>query len=175
MKKNWMELLNETTQLQKLMETNEMSARFGLVLTEEDAKLMVVERKGTLKEERRVEFGGGITPKLIEAFCDSSYISQDNYVETLLRLQEIFYRYKNEMTDEITDDELIHFMREQFESVCSGDLDYLAGTCLEIFAQAVRAGYQEYHVTDGYGNFEEFDIAQRWDHELYMQALQDLF
>ena len=71
-------------------------------------------------------------------FCDSSFLSQNNYVETLIRLQEIFYLYKNEMQDEITDDELIHFMREQFEAVCYGDLDYLEGTCyLSVGAEQV--------------------------------------
>lgn len=50
--------------------------------------------------------------------------------------------YKNEMQDEITDEELLNFMKEQFETVCYGDLDYLEGTCLDIFAQAIRAGYR---------------------------------
>ena len=40
------------------------------------------------------------------------------------------------MLDEISDEELLQFMQEQFDSVCFGDLDYLEGTCLEIFAQA---------------------------------------
>ena len=41
--------------------------------------------------------------------------------------------YKNEMQDEISDEELLHFMKEQFETVCFGDLDYLTGTCLPFF------------------------------------------
>ena len=52
-----------------------------------------------------------------------------NYVETLVRLQEIFYLYKNEVQDNLTDDELLHLMKEQFEFLCFGDLDYLEGTC----------------------------------------------
>ncbi|MDE7051319.1 MAG: hypothetical protein K2O92_00190, partial [Lachnospiraceae bacterium] len=97
-----------------------------------------------------------------------------NYVETLVRLQEIFYLYKNEMQDGITDNELINFMKEQFETVCYGDLDYLEGTCLDIFAQAARAGYRGYQKTQGYGGFEEFDIVKRWDKELYLEALREL-
>lgn len=78
------------------------------------------------------------------------------------------------MQDEITDDELIQFMREQFETVCYGDLDYLEGTCLDIFAQAVRAGYRGYQKTQGHGEFEKFDIVQRWDKELYLETLREL-
>ena len=83
--------------------------------------------------------------------------------------------YKNEMQDEITDDELLHFMKEQFETICYGDLDYLESTCLENFSQAVRAGYRGYQKTGGRGEYEQFDAVTRWDRELYMAALMDLF
>ena len=107
-------------------------------------------------------------------FCDCPYLNQEHYVETLVRLQDIFYLYKNEMLDEITDDELLNFMREQYETVCFGDLDYLEGTCLDIFAQAIRAGYRGYRVTDGRSEYGQFDEVKRWDYELYLEALQDL-
>ena len=42
------------------------------------------------------------------------------------------------MEDEITDDELLHLMKEQFELICFGDLEYLESTCLANFSQAVR-------------------------------------
>jgi hypothetical protein len=42
-----------------------------------------------------VEFGRGITKMLIEAFCDSPYIYQDNYEMTILELLESFYYFKN--------------------------------------------------------------------------------
>lgn len=96
--------------------------------------------------------------KIIYAFCDSAYVTQENYCDTLLRLQEIFYLYKNEMLDEITDDELLAFMAEQFEDVCFGDLDYLEGTCLDIFAQAIRAGYSGYRASEGRGNLSNLTL-----------------
>ena len=91
MDKNWVVLLQQKNQLDKVMETNQVTERFGLVLSEQDAKLVVEERSHTLKEQKRVEFGAGITEKLIYEFCDSAYINQNNYVETIIRLQEIFY------------------------------------------------------------------------------------
>ena len=48
--------------------------------------------------------------KLIEAFCDSPYIMQSNYEETLEELQDIFYFFKGEAMEQISDDELIEFM-----------------------------------------------------------------
>lgn len=174
MEKNWMMLLQQQNQLAGVMETNQKTETFGLVLTEEDARLIVAERNHALKEQRRIELGEGIAPRIIYEFCDSDFLDQSHYVETIIRLQEIFYLYKNEMMDEITDDELLHFMREQFDQVCFGDLDYLEGTCLDVFAQAVRAGYEGFRSTEGRGEYGKFDEVKRWDYELYLEALRDL-
>lgn len=70
-----------------------------------------------MREQQRVEFGESILPKLIDTFYDSPYISQSSYSDTCIRLQEIFYLYKNETMDEMTDDELLEFMKEQFDTV----------------------------------------------------------
>ena len=170
---NWLALL-ERTQIQKVMESNQYTEQYGLTLSEQDAEILAQERKSTLLEQKRVEFGESILPRIIYEFCDSAFISQSNYVESLTRLQEIFFLYKNEMLDEISDEELLNFMKEQFETVCFGDFDYLEGTCLDIFAQAVRAGYRGYQQTGGRGEYAEFDEVLRWDRELYLEVLRDL-
>ncbi len=175
MDKDWIVLLQQKNQLEKVIETNKATEQFGLVLNEQDAKLILEERKDTLQKQKRVEFGEGIVPKIIYEFCDSDYIDQNNYVDTIIRLQEIFYLYKNEMQDEITDDELLHLMKEQFELICFGDLDYLEGTCLANFAQAIRAGYDGYKNSDGYGEYSKFDEQERWDYELYLETLKELW
>lgn len=174
MDKELISILQNQNQLGKVIETNHVAEKFGLVLTKQDAELILAERNHVLREQKRVEFGESAVPKIIYEFCDSDYISQSNYVGTILRLQEIFYLFKNEMQDEITDSELLHFMKEQFETVCFGDLDYLSGTCLANFAQAVRAGYRGYQGTDGYGEYVRLDEVTRWDHELYYETLKDL-
>lgn len=167
-------LLQQQNQLDKVMKTNDAAEQFGLALTEQDAKLILEERKGALKEQKRVEFGEGIAAKIIYEFCDSNYIDQSNYVDTVIRLQSIFYLYKNEMQDEVTDDELLHLMKEQFELICFGDLDYLENTCLANFAQAIRAGYDGYKSSDGHGEYSRFDEVKRWDYELCLETLKEL-
>lgn len=173
--KNWMELFNgEAKSLKEIRTANEYTEKFGLVLSEEDAKALISEKKECLKEQRRVEFKESILSKIIYKFCDSPYVQQSDYKETLGRLQEIFFLYKNEMMDEITDDELLNFMREQFDEVCFGDLDYLESTCLDLFAQAIRAGYGGFRSSEGCGEFSQFDITPRWDRELYLETLREL-
>ena len=136
--KNWLQQLSEKNEITAVLNTNQYTERFGLVLSEEEAKLLVQERFESLKEQQRVEFGKGILDKLIYTFCDSAYIFQDNYVDAITRLQEIFYLYKNESMDELTDDELIDYMKDAFENECQGSLDYLEDTCLELFAREIR-------------------------------------
>lgn len=151
MDSNWLDVLQSRNQLARVIETNQYTERFGLTLSQQDAQLILDNRKTALHEQRRVEFGEGIVPKIIFEFCDSDFIDQSNYVDTIIRLQEIFYLYKNEMNDEITDDELLHLMKEQYEMQCHGDLDYLESTCLSDFARVIRAGYGDLRNFSGGG------------------------
>ena len=89
-------------------------------------------------------------------------------------LQDIFFLYKNESDDLVSDDELLTFMQEQFEGVCFGDLDYLETTCLQRFCTAVRAGYRGYRKSGGHSEYSLFDEEPRWDKELYMKVLREL-
>ncbi len=126
-------------QLQKVVSCNQYSEKFGVRLTEEEAKVLLLARKDSLKEQERIEFGDSILPKIIFAFCDSPFIYQDNYVTTLEALQDIFYLYKNESLDELTDDELLECMKEHFDGDCQGSLEYLEDTSLERFARKQRS------------------------------------
>ncbi|SHK09562.1 hypothetical protein SAMN02745136_01671 [Anaerocolumna jejuensis DSM 15929] len=170
-----MQLKKQEEEIRSLVAVNEKTESFGLTLSYEDAKELVVMRNDSLKSSQRIEFGDGILQKLIFQFCDSQYINQDNYLQTLTDLQDIFYQFKNEAEDNLTDDELITFMKEQFEEVCTGDTEYLAGTCLEKFAEAVRAGYDGYKETGGHGEYGQFDDVVRWDKDLYLSVLKELF
>lgn len=171
-------------QVQKIISCNDKTEKFGLALTEKDVTELMVSRKGSLKENERVEFGEGILPELIYAFCDSSYVNQDNYAGTLSQLQEIFYLYKNESQEELSDTELIDFMREQFDEICFGDLEYLRGTCLERFSRAVRSGAQsqmqnrlrdEYTLRDVENQYSKMDEETRWEFDLYNQKLEETY
>ncbi len=153
MEKDWLQGISEEVWVQKLVETNEFTGRYGLTLSEQDAKLLLKGRQESLKAQRRVEFGEGILPKLIFCFCDSPYISQEDYAETIRRLQEIFYFYKNESLDMLTDEELLGCMREKFDGECHGELDYLEDTILDELGRDVRGG--RWKVQDLYIKDEE--------------------
>ena len=125
MQNNYLQKLSENYQVGQILKTNETSKENGLTLTVEEAKALVAARGDTLREERRVEFGDSISPKLIRAFADSSFINQEDYAEIIARLQEIFFLYKNESMDMVSDDELLGIMKNAYENESGGDLEYL--------------------------------------------------
>ena len=86
---------------QEIRECNAFSSKFGLVLSETEITDLVNSRAEALRASGRIEFGGGILPKLIKAFCDSPYIEQENYADTPAELQETFYYFKTESMDRL--------------------------------------------------------------------------
>ena len=123
---------------------NEFTTEYGLLLQEEDVKEIIKTRNIALEKSGRIEFNGQIVNKIIMIFCDSPYISQHNYSDTINELVEIFYNYKNETLDYISDDELMEIMKEYFDNYCQGSLELLEGKVLYKIADNVRNGVKDY-------------------------------
>ena len=132
--------LLERQSTQALLALNEETSAHGLRLTEDQALSLVHTREESLKKTGRVEFGGGVIERLIRAFCDSPYLSQDNYVETLHALVDLFYEFKNETLDLLSDAELVSFMKQAFDGACAGSIDMLAWQALPALAQHLHEG-----------------------------------
>lgn len=124
----------------EVMKYNDLTAKYGLVLTEKQATALVETRAQSLIKTGRIEFGGGIIDKIIFEFCDSPYIASSNYEEVLHELIEIFYYYKSETLDMLSDSELIEYMRKAFNGVCQGSLDLLFSRELDDLARNLRSG-----------------------------------
>ena len=134
-------------EMEELQKCNELSVKFGLTLTDAQIQNLMERRFEALKSTGRIEFGEGILKKLIYAFCDSPYILQEDYENTLIELQDSFYYFKNESKDLISDDELIEFMKELFDGRAKGSLDYLTGASL---TDLCRNTSYDYRIGDKY-------------------------
>lgn len=134
----------------ELRECNDLTIKYGLSLSEKQIYDLTERRFAALKDTGRIEFGQGVLKKIVTEFCDSPYIMQDIYVDTILELQDLFYYFKNESMDRISDDELIAIMKSYFDGICQGSLDYLSGSTLEDLCRNTRYGY-EADDTDKYG------------------------
>lgn len=124
----------------KLAACNQKTAQYSLSLSEPQLQTLLEQRNLVLKRTGRIELGEGILIKLMETFCSSPYLSQHNYETTLKKLQELFYYFKNESMEQLSDDELLRIMKDYFDHKAHGSLDYLANTLLETVCHAIRTG-----------------------------------
>lgn len=117
-----------TAAAKELAESNRISQKFGLTLSPAETSMLVKSRAEALRETGRIEFGGGTLKKLALAFCDSPFIQQSDWANTLSRIQAIFYELKNETADRLGDDALISRMATRFNGAAGGSLDALEST-----------------------------------------------
>lgn len=122
----------------ELAACNEALGRHGLSLSAEDARAIVVGRSEALRVTERVEFGGGVAKELVLAFAGSPFVSQSTFAQTIVELQELFYDFKNESLELISDTDLIAKMRWLFDEVANGDLGYLEEALFEGLGRAVK-------------------------------------
>lgn len=122
----------------KILLCNEETKKYGLLLTEQQALALAQTRTSSLKENKRIEFGNGIVDKLIMAICNSPYITQDTYEDTLHELIDLFYDLKNNTWDKVSDTDLIDFIKATFNG-CHGSMDMLIGKSMQL-AEHIHCG-----------------------------------
>lgn len=132
-----MELAQKTQQVNEILQLNEESSKFGLLLTEVETIQILEERNTYLRNIGRIDIGIEVSKSIILNFCNSAYITPETYADTLHELHEIFYYMKNETEDKISDDVLIKLIKDYFENICGGSIELLKGK-LQIFAEAFR-------------------------------------
>lgn len=112
-----------------------LSARAGLPLSARQAEALLAHQERTLLDLGRVDFSGGILPKLMAAFADSPYALAEDWPDTLAALTELFYAFKSETRDAMADDNLLLAMRRLFDGACGGSAEALADCCAgDLFA-----------------------------------------
>jgi len=128
--------------LEELRGVNETGARFGLRLSEQGMLEIAQARTRALVDHGRVELGESAVRRIVDGFCDSPYLLQEDYEATLLELVDAFYYFKNECGEQLTDDELICAMRERYDAY-DGSVEAVIGTSLESLCRARRFGFEE--------------------------------
>lgn len=113
-----------------IFKKNELLELKEIKLTKKQ-KLELIENKNqNLKNLGRVEFGKSTLKKLINKFIDSPYIDEDDIVFELSELTNIFYLYRSEINN-LSDDEIIEYMKESFNEIYNGSLELLETLGLE--------------------------------------------
>jgi len=123
---------------EELESCNRVISRHGITLSQQDIQTLVVGRLDALQETERVEFGGGVAKELVLAFAGSAFVSQESFVETVLDLQDLFYEFKNESLEQITDDELVATMRSLYDDMAEGDMGRFGEALFDGLGRHVR-------------------------------------
>lgn len=121
-----------------LIELNKKSCEYGLILNEKDADMIIQSGKDALISTQRIEFGKSIITEIIEKFMKSSYISQENYAETIADLIDVFYNAKEESMDILTDSEIIDIMFNFFENESGGSIEILQNRDMDSLCKKIR-------------------------------------
>lgn len=101
-----------------------VTRRYGLCLTGEALARIADTRLSALGDTGSIELGRSIVADIAYAFCDSLWVSREDWTDTLCALTEAFFYFKNASDDTIPDDDLIKLMRAHFDRR-RGSLEYL--------------------------------------------------
>ncbi|MDO5559594.1 MAG: DUF6323 family protein [Oscillospiraceae bacterium] len=130
--------LTEAQLTDEILSTNENSRQYGLCISQDQAKMLVKAGKEALKTKDRVEFGSSITPKLIEKFAQSSYVSQVDFAQTIAALIDVFYEVKDQSCDVLSDDDVLDIMFYCFENTSMGSVELLQTRDMEYITRDIR-------------------------------------
>ncbi|MGN1409013.1 MAG: DUF6323 family protein [Eubacteriales bacterium] len=140
----------------ELLDLNEITSKYGLTLSAEEAKELSDTRNTALIENDRVEMGCGAITKIIKKFCTSRYINREDYTYILNELVYLFYYIKTETDDKISDNDLINELFERFELYCRGSIDTLEGREVERLIRKINSGDNYYK---WYADRDELDYT----------------
>lgn len=123
--------LKKSVEEKGILELNEITKDKGLYLSEKDIEDLTDNKAIILKENGRVEVGGTTIRNIIESFYDSSFIDKDNYLESLEELTSIFYKYQQEFYGVLSDEEILIYLKEEFDNIAMGSFTLLESDSLE--------------------------------------------
>lgn len=124
--------------ISELLETNSLSAPYGLKLSPLDALEIVEKRNLALSGYGMVELSTDPVIKIINEFCSSPYINPGDFLMIINELIDIYYYIKNELEDLIGDNELILTMKYFFNHSCQGSTELLKNREMALLVRIIK-------------------------------------
>ena len=129
----------ETDQILENMQNNHKT---GLLLTRKEVFQLCEKRDEVLVQCGRLELNGGIMEQLLDTFMDCPYITRDEFADVMEEVIEVFYTMKNECSDLIDDQTMMHYMRKQLDE-CHGVIVMMCDGVNEYCRKTVEKGIYE--------------------------------
>src|SRR5574344_1544124 len=126
-------LTNNELILNEVMELNNVIKRHKLVITKQAATELINNRNNNLKERGLLEINSENLKNLILEFSVSEYITQPEYVYILEEVTNIFYDFRQQLPNRISDENIIKTLIDKFENRYFGSYKSLRDIPLEEF------------------------------------------
>lgn len=133
-------LSNNDLAVKDILKLNQETEKYGLKLSEKQIIDLINNKNDNLKEKGRIEVSDGVLEKIIYEFYDSSYIDKTNYTQILKELTNVFYLYQSELDNKLTDEQIITYMKNNFENISNGSIEILESLCLETLKEKLNRG-----------------------------------
>ena len=142
-------ICDPAAQKHQILATNhEAWAFYGIQLTPEDAGMILQTAEKAMQAHGLVQFGDGITPRLIHWFLPSGYLGT-RYALRVAALTDAFYQIKGSLQalyDEADDPECVlsdnaildYMYRFYVSPTCAGDTDEMLTQCERILTAGMR-------------------------------------
>ncbi len=123
-------VLNDNKCLKDILLLNKVTSTKGLILKEEQILELISYKNNVLKETGRIEISP-ILNKIIYEFYDSPYVDKENYLSIIEQLTETFYSYQKEFDNRLTDEEIVEYLKQNFNNNCAGSITLLESDAME--------------------------------------------
>ena len=124
------DIFNEFQELSgtnEILKLNETLKDNNLVLNKKDAEDIIKNRSIVLNQHGRIELNSSVTECIVKQIGKSPYIDQNNLVETINDMYEIFHYIKNFTSDLLPDEETVEAMMFFYNKVYNGSIELLKG------------------------------------------------
>lgn len=142
----------------------------GITITASEATDLAMHRDLCLLDNERIEFGTPAVVAIAKELALSSCLKTCDAADALTRLQEVFYRTRDELSVEVPDSEIIEAICHCFDELGSAfDVATLPTEELMTFSKTYQQAQESteetcYCLTDDTGHTYTFDPTE-WDYD----------
>lgn len=112
--------------INEVKELNKETIKYGLVLSDFEIRDLVNNKNNVLKSVGRIEIDKSAVTLIISEFCKSSYISSEEWANVVNEIITLFYNVRSEISDNVSDFDLVKFMYNIFENKVHGVVELLS-------------------------------------------------
>ena len=112
--------------INEVKELNKETIKYGLVLSDFEIRDLVNNKNNVLKSVGRIEMDKSAVTLIISEFCKSSYISSEEWANVVNEIITLFYNVRSEISDNVSDFDLVKFMYNIFENKVHGVVELLS-------------------------------------------------